>query len=155
MTIKPISQNNIILQKGDKCTFLPKDKNYIHLKKNEKVIIADVFDNGVVCVDNNSGIMTNVYANQLYKNSSIKVEYFVWGLVDGEHKSFYVPADNLEKFMSDQKLSTSTKLQIRALKHCQGLELDKGFTIERRYTFGNGETSKKFKVQKFRTNLEA
>ena len=86
---------------------------------------------------------------------SIKVEYFVWGLVDGEHKSFYVPADNLEKFMSDQKLSTSTKLQIRALKHCQGLELDKGFTIERRYTFGNGETSKKFKVQKFRTNLEA
>jgi len=85
----------------------------------------------------------------------IKIEYFVWGLVDGEHKSFYVPADNLEKFMSDQKLSTSTKLQIRALKHCQGLELDKGFTIERRYTFGNGETSKKFKVQKFRTNLEA
>ena len=92
---------------------------------------------------------------QKISEPSIKVEYFVWGLVDGEHKSFYVPADNLEKFMSDQKLSTSTKLQIRALKHCQGLELDKGFTIERRYTFGNGETSKKFKVQKFRTNLEA
>ena len=81
---------------------------------------------------------------------SIEVEYFVWGLVDGEHKSFYVPADDLEKFMTKQKLSKFTKLQIRNLKYCQGLELEKGFTIERRYTFGNGKTSKKFKV-----NLEA
>ena len=81
---------------------------------------------------------------------SIKVEYFVWGLVDGEHKSFYVSADNLEKFMDDQKLSGSTRSKIHNLKHCQGLELEKGFTIERRYTFGNGETSKKFKI-----NLEA
>jgi hypothetical protein len=81
---------------------------------------------------------------------SIKVEYFVWGLVDGEHKSFYVPVGGLEKFMDDQKLSVFTKNQIRNLQHCQGLELEKGFTIERRYTFGNGETSKKFKI-----NLEA
>ncbi len=80
----------------------------------------------------------------------IQIEYFVWGLVDGEHKSFYVPADDLEKFMTKQKLSKFTKLQIRNLRHCQGLELEKGFTIERRYTFGNGETSKKFKI-----NLEA
>lgn len=85
----------------------------------------------------------------------IKIEYFVWGLVDGEHKSFYVAQDDLDKFMDEQKLSKSTRSQIRNLMFCQGLELDKGFTIERRYTFGNGETSKKFKVQKFRTNLEA
>lgn len=89
------------------------------------------------------------------KNPSIKVEYFVWGLVDGEHKSFYVSADNLEKFMDDQKLSGSTRSQIHNLKHCQGLSLNKGFTIERRYTFGNGETSKKFKVKKFKTNQVA
>ena len=84
------------------------------------------------------------------KNSAIKVEYFVWGVIDKDQKSFYVPAEDLEKFMTKQKLSKFTKLQIRNLKHCQGLELEKGFTIERRYTFGNGETSKKFKV-----NLEA
>jgi hypothetical protein len=84
------------------------------------------------------------------QESSIKIEYFVFGLVDGEHKSFYVPEDNLEKFMDKQNLSNFTKLQIRNLKYCQGLELEKGFTIERRYTFGNGQTSKKFKI-----NLEA
>lgn len=89
------------------------------------------------------------------KDSSIKVEYFVWGVINRDQKSFYIPADKLEKFMSDQKLSNSTKLQIRALKHCQGLSLNKGFTIERRYTFGNGETSKKFKVKKFTTNQVA
>jgi len=74
------------------------------------------------------------------------VEYFVWGLVNGEHKSFYVSKDNLEKFMDSQKLSGLTRSKIHNLKHCQGLELTKGFTIERRYTFGNGQTSKKFKV---------
>ena len=46
-------------------------------------------------------------------------EYFVWGLVDGEHKSFYVPEDNLEKFMDKQNLSNFTKLQIRNLKYCK------------------------------------
>lgn len=80
----------------------------------------------------------------------IKIEYFVWGLVDGEHKSFYVAQDDLDKFMDQQKLTKLTRSKIRNLKHCQGLELEKGFTIERRYTFGNGKTSKKFKV-----NLEA
>jgi hypothetical protein len=68
MTIKPISKNNIILQKGDNCIFVGNNKNYNLLEMNEKVIIEDVYDNGVVCVDNNSGIMTNVYANQLHKN---------------------------------------------------------------------------------------
>jgi hypothetical protein len=85
-----------------------------------------------------------------FSKSSIKIEYFIWGVIDGEHKSFYVPVGGLEKFMDDQKLSVFTKNQIRNLQHCQGLELEKGFTIERRYTFGNGETSKKFKI-----NLEA
>ena len=69
MTIKPISKNNIILKKGDECIFEPEKKNYINLTANEKVIIERVFDNGVVCVDNNSGIMTNVYANQLNKKT--------------------------------------------------------------------------------------
>ena len=68
MSIKPISKNNIILQKGDNCIFVGNNKNYNLLEINEKVIIEDVYDNGVVCVDNNSGIMTNVYANQLHKN---------------------------------------------------------------------------------------
>ena len=68
MSIKPISKNNIVLQKGDNCIFVGNNKNYNLLEMNEKVIIEDVYDNGVVCVDNNSGIMTNVYANQLHKN---------------------------------------------------------------------------------------
>ena len=67
MTIKPISKNNVILQKGDECIFEPEKKNYINVKEKEKVIIDRVFDNGVVSVDNNSGIYTNVYANQLNK----------------------------------------------------------------------------------------
>jgi len=65
--MKPISKNNIILQKGDKCIFAHEKKNYLHLEANEKVIVERTFDNGVVCVDNNTGIMTNVYANQLIK----------------------------------------------------------------------------------------
>ena len=67
MKIKPISKNNIILKKGDKCIFAPENKNYIFLEANRKVIVERVFNNGVVCVDNNSGIMTNVYAKQLNK----------------------------------------------------------------------------------------
>jgi len=67
MTIKPISKNDVILKKGDECIFEPEKKNYINVKANEKVIIESVFDNGVVCVDNNSGIYTNVYAHQLNK----------------------------------------------------------------------------------------
>jgi len=67
MTIKPISKNNVILQKGDKCIFEPEKKNYINLEANQKIIIDRVFNNGVVSVDNNSGIFTNVYANQLNK----------------------------------------------------------------------------------------
>ena len=66
-SMKPISKNNVVLQKGDKCIFAPEKKNYLHLELNEKVIVEDVYDNGVVCVDNNTGIMTNVYANQLIK----------------------------------------------------------------------------------------
>ena len=47
--------------------FCPENKNYIFLEANRKVIVERVFNNGVVCVDNFSGIMTNVYANQLNK----------------------------------------------------------------------------------------
>jgi hypothetical protein len=65
-SMKPISKNNVVLQKGDKCIFAPDKKTYL-LEPNEKVIVEETFDNGVVCVDNNTGIMTNVYANQLIK----------------------------------------------------------------------------------------
>jgi len=68
--MKPISKNGIILQKGDNCIFVGNNKNNNLLEINEKIIIEDVYDNGVVCADNNSGIMTNVYANQLIKEEN-------------------------------------------------------------------------------------
>jgi hypothetical protein len=37
--------------------------------------------------------------------------------------------------MKKQNLSKSTIAQVYALQHCQGLELEKGFTIERRLAF--------------------
>ena len=41
--------------------------NFVEGVAYDKETLEEVFDNGVVCVDNNSGIMTNVYANQLDK----------------------------------------------------------------------------------------
>ncbi len=68
-------------------------------------------------------------------NKKLKLNYFVWGTIDGETKSFYLEPNQLDGFMKKQKLSKSTIAQIYSLKHCQGLELVKGFTIERRYSF--------------------
>ena len=64
--MKPISKNNVVLQKGDKCIFAPEKKTYL-LEPNKKVIVRNVYDNGVVEVHHNTGIYTNVYANQLIK----------------------------------------------------------------------------------------
>jgi|TARA_R100000149_G_scaffold55576_1_gene24735 hypothetical protein len=64
--MKPISKNNVVLQKGDKCIFVPEKKTYL-LEPNKKVIVRNVYDNGVVEVHHNTGIYTNVYANQLIK----------------------------------------------------------------------------------------
>ena len=65
----------------------------------------------------------------------LKLNYFVWGTIDGETKSFYLEPNQLDGFMKKQNLSKSTIAQIYSLKHCQGLSLAKGFTIERRYAF--------------------
>ena len=67
MTIKPISKNNVILQKGDKCIFSTLTYDYPNLELDQKITIADVYDNGVVCVDNGTNIQVNVLANQVDK----------------------------------------------------------------------------------------
>jgi len=68
MTIKPISKNNVILKVGDKCTFSTLTYDYPNLKVDQKITIAEVYDNGVVCVDNGTNIRVNVYANQIDKD---------------------------------------------------------------------------------------
>ena len=67
MSIKPISKNNVILQKGDKCIFSTLTYDYPNLKLDQKVTIAEVYDNGVVRVNNGTDIEVNIYANQLDK----------------------------------------------------------------------------------------
>ena len=68
MTIKPISKNNVILKLGDKCTFSTLTYDYPNLKIDQKITITEVFDNGVVRVDNGTNIQVNVYANQIDKD---------------------------------------------------------------------------------------
>ena len=67
MTIKPISKNNVILKKGDKCIFSTLTYDYPNLKLDQKITITEVFDNGVVRVDNGTNIQVNVLANQIDK----------------------------------------------------------------------------------------
>ena len=67
MTIKPISKNNVILKVGDKCTFSTFTNDYPNLHIDQKITIADVFDNGVVRVNNGTDIEVNIYANQIDK----------------------------------------------------------------------------------------
>ena len=68
MTIKAISKNNVILKLGDKCTFSTLTYDYPNLKIDQKITITEVFDNGVVRVDNGTNIQVNVYANQIDKD---------------------------------------------------------------------------------------
>ena len=67
MTIKPISKNNVILKKGDECIFSTLTYDYPNLEVDQKITIADVYDNGVVRVNNGTDIEVNIYANQIDK----------------------------------------------------------------------------------------
>ena len=68
MTIKPISKNNVILKVGDKCTFSTFTNDYPNLEVDQKITIAEVYDNGVVRVNNGTDIEVNIYANQIDKD---------------------------------------------------------------------------------------
>ena len=68
MTIKPISKNNVILQKGDKCIFSTLTYDYPNLEIDQKITITEVFDNGVVRVDSGTNFEVNVLANQIDKD---------------------------------------------------------------------------------------
>jgi|TARA_Y100000033_G_C2691405_1_gene83909 hypothetical protein len=68
-------------------------------------------------------------------NKKLKLNYFIWGTIDGETKSFYLDPNKLDAFMKKQNLSKSTIAQVYSLQYCQGLSLAKGFTIERRLAF--------------------
>ena len=67
MTIKPISKNNVILKKGDECIFSTLTYDYPNLEVDQKITIAEVYDNGVVRVNNGTDIEVNIYANQIDK----------------------------------------------------------------------------------------
>ena len=60
------------------------------------------------------------------------VNYFVWGRINGDHKSFYLTPSELENFMNEQKLNKSQKKQVQELWGMRGIEFDKGFAIERK-----------------------
>ena len=60
------------------------------------------------------------------------VNYFVWGRINGDHKSFYLTPSELENFMNEQNLNKSQKLAVKRLWGMRGIEFKKGFTIERR-----------------------
>ena len=66
--MKAISKNNVILKVGDECTFSTLTYDYPNLKIDQKITITEVFDNGVVRVDNGTNIQVNVYANQIDKD---------------------------------------------------------------------------------------
>ncbi len=73
--------------------------------------------------------------DKMSKEKKLKLNYFIWGQIDGESKSFYLDPNKLDGFMKKQNLSKSTIAQVYSLQHCQGLSLAKGFTIERRLAF--------------------
>ena len=60
------------------------------------------------------------------------VNYFVWGRINGDHKSFYLTPSELENFMNEQKLNKFQKKQVQELWGMRGIEFDKGFAIERK-----------------------
>jgi hypothetical protein len=60
------------------------------------------------------------------------VNYFVWGRINGDHKSFYLTPSELENFMIEQKLNKFQKKQVYELWGARGIEFDKGFAIERK-----------------------
>ena len=60
------------------------------------------------------------------------IQYFVWGRINEDHKSFYLTPSELENFMNEQNLNKSQKLEVKRLWGMRGIEFEKGFTIERR-----------------------
>ena len=60
------------------------------------------------------------------------VQYFVWGKINGDHKSFYLTPSELQNFMNEQNLNKSQQKQVNELWGMRGIEFDKGFTIERK-----------------------
>lgn len=60
------------------------------------------------------------------------VQYFVWGRINGDHKSLYLTPSELENFMNEQKLNKFQKKQVNELWAMRGIEFEKGFTIERK-----------------------
>ena len=60
------------------------------------------------------------------------VEYFVWGTIDGETKSFTTTPKGLYQFMIDQNFTKNQMIQVQNLYGHRGIEFEKGFTIERR-----------------------
>jgi len=89
------------------------------------------FNNPIISLINE----TKKGEDEMPKEKKLKLNYFVWGTIDGETKSFYLEPSELMPFMKKQNLSKSTISQVYSLKYCQGLELAKGFTIERRLAF--------------------
>tara|TARA_R100001230_G_C5593757_1_gene109311 strand:+ start:82 stop:669 length:588 start_codon:yes stop_codon:yes gene_type:complete len=68
------------------------------------------------------------------------VNYFVWGVVNGDHKSFYATPKELEIFMDEQNFSNSQKKQVSELWGMRGIEFEKGFTIERKLQLKEQDT---------------
>ena len=60
------------------------------------------------------------------------VQYFVWGKINEDYKSFYLTPSELQNFMNEQNLNKSQQKQVNELWGMRGIEFDKGFTIERR-----------------------
>ena len=60
------------------------------------------------------------------------VQYFVWGKINEDHKSFYLTPSELQNFMNKQNLNKSQQKQVNELWGMRGIEFEKGFTIERK-----------------------
>ena len=61
-------------------------------------------------------------------NRKLKLNYFVWGTIDGKDKSFYL-SQIIDGFMKN-KTFQSLQLQVYALKYCQGLSLAKDLLLK-------------------------
>lgn len=65
------------------------------------------------------------------------IQYFVWGKINGDYKSFYLTPEELQNFMDEQKLNKSQQKQVNELWAMRGIEFEKGFTIERKLKLGD------------------
>jgi len=65
------------------------------------------------------------------------IQYFVWGKINGDYKSFYLTPNELQNFMDEQKLNKSQQKQVNELWGMRGIEFEKGFSIERKLKLGD------------------